>query len=207
MVSSVIHLDPFALRHTKTSLSVTVASNFSLRSLFEDFAVSDPDELLAGLEDGRINLSKAPICRLHISILEEEPIEDIFTPSLVNDVACFIQACSVSTPRAIFECRLTLPWIWDQLGIRLIREVKQLQASQSPTFKMEYQSDVPQNMGPPGTSILVLQHLTCTFSFHQTHDAANGTEGVRGPPPSTRAALNSTLTRHSFQESEVLSAK
>ncbi|KAE9568448.1 hypothetical protein CGMCC3_g15386 [Colletotrichum fructicola] len=102
MVSSVIHLDPFALRHTKTSFSVTVASNFSLRSLFEDFAVSDPDELLAGLEDGRINLSKAPICRLHISILEEEPIEDISTPSLVNDVACFIQACS--------------------LGIRLIRE-------------------------------------------------------------------------------------
>ncbi|KAF4836545.1 hypothetical protein CGCTS75_v002018 [Colletotrichum tropicale] len=96
MVSSVIHLDPFALRHTKTSLSVTVASNFSLRSLFEDFAVSDPDELLAGLEDGRINLSKAPICRLHISILEEKPIEDTFTPSLVNDVACFIQACSES---------------------------------------------------------------------------------------------------------------
>ncbi|KAF4847030.1 hypothetical protein CGCSCA4_v005830 [Colletotrichum siamense] len=96
MVSSVIHLDPFSLRHTKTSLSVTVASNFSLWSLFEDFAVSDPDELLAGLEDGRINLSKAPICRLHIAILEEEPIEDISTPSLVNDVACFIQACSES---------------------------------------------------------------------------------------------------------------
>ncbi|KAH0431300.1 hypothetical protein CcaCcLH18_07177 [Colletotrichum camelliae] len=96
MVSSVIHLDPFALRHAETSLSVTVASNFSLRSLFEDFAVSDADELLAVLEDGRINLSKAPVCRLHVSILEEEPIEDIPTASLVNDVAYFIQACSES---------------------------------------------------------------------------------------------------------------
>ncbi|OBR06078.1 hypothetical protein CH63R_10198 [Colletotrichum higginsianum IMI 349063] len=71
MAISTVSLDPFILCNPETASFVTVASNLSLRALSSQTRFLSAEELLAGVQEGKVLVSKAQTCRLLVSVVLE----------------------------------------------------------------------------------------------------------------------------------------
>jgi len=150
MTTSTISLDTFVLCNPKTASFVTVASNFSLRTLSSRTSLSSADELLVSIREGDILVEKARSFRLVVSIvLEGKDLAD--RHDFIDQVASHLADCP----------------IWSQLGLLATRDRDDVCSLRHLSFTVTHLDRTPYPDMPPSTIVGILQHVTCSFHFHR----------------------------------------
>ncbi|KAK1508475.1 hypothetical protein CTAM01_02261 [Colletotrichum tamarilloi] len=157
MTTIALSLDPVVLSDPNTGTVLDIASTVSFRSSTDRKLFSTINELLAGIQAGDLFILKAQTCCFLVSLTREE--------SNAEDQAVFMDTIAAD---------ITSYPIWAQLGIDIVRNVESPSSHRHISFKIEHKEAVLHPTLPPNTTVITMQHLTCSFYIHQESSISEG---------------------------------